>query len=138
MLALEYLTLGELTRGAIKYFAGRWYTPHIRLLEIGALGVWSGALGELFSSADWSGLRYLSFRGCSLGYSGVSALADSPTLASLRVLDLGGTGCANGGVAALCSSESLANLNCLRLDGNEFLSGVHGDLRRRFGERVKF
>ena len=137
--AVEYLTVEELSRGAVEYFAGWRLTPRVQVLELRSrAGFGDGrVVSELLDGADWSGLRVLRLRGCELLSTGAHGVA-AAHLPNLRLLDLGRTGIANGGVVALCRPGALDGLTRLWLDGNEFTEHVHADLRAKFGDRARF
>lgn len=132
--AVEYLTLGEVTRGAVDYFAARWYTPRVGVLEVRGGVRWSF---PGFFRAGWSSVTVLLLRGADMGSIGTAAVVNAG-LPSLRILDLGAAEVENGGVAALCRPGVLTDVVRIHLDGNWFTEHVHADLRAKFGERLTF
>jgi uncharacterized protein (TIGR02996 family) len=92
---------------------------------------------ELLAGARWPNLTTLNLRWNQVTDEGVNVLA-SAGLFRLTTLYLGSNGISLRGGTALLSSSSLPALRTLYLEHNPISEQEAYDLRRRFGERVRF
>jgi uncharacterized protein (TIGR02996 family) len=116
----------------------RALTASRTLSGLGALQLVNTRVGdpgaEALASGPWRGLTQLYLGHNRIRDAGAQALARSAP-ASLRVLDLRANAVGNIGARALSGSAPLGDLELLDLEGNPI--DIAGDLRQRFGHRVR-
>jgi uncharacterized protein (TIGR02996 family) len=95
-------------------------------------------LQALFAATYWPNLTTLNLRWNDFEDAGGAVLAAAPGLPRLTTLYLGHNHISVRGATALLSSSSLPALRTLYLEHNSISEAAADDLRRRFGERVRF